>query len=568
MFIATVKNRKSPPAILLRESYREGGKVRSRTLANLTALPAHALEALRRALKGEALVSAEDKSISISRSVQHGQAQAVLDVMRQLGIAELLHSRSCPERDAVMAMIAARVIEPHTKLATTRWWHNTTLPSLLGVTDVDEDDLYKAMDWLLKGQKRIEKKLAARHLKNDALALYDLTSSYVEGTHCPLAAFGYNRDGKRGKQQINYGLLTNGAGVPVSVSVVAGNVSDSKTVMMQAEKLLEHFALDRVVLVGDRGMITQAQIDKLQMLDGMDWISALRPEPIRKLLENKAIQMSLFDQHNLFSFTHEDFPGERLIACRNPALAELRCHKRQSLLKATVKELTRIKGMVERARLHGQDKIGVRVGKVVNKYKVAKHFILDIEQDCFCFEIDQESVVAEAALDGLYIIRTSVEKEKLDDEEAVRNYKSLSQVERAFRTFKSLDLQVRPIHHRLEGRVKSHIFLCMLAYYVQWHMREAWRPLLFSDEDQQAKTSRNPVAPAQRSAQAQQKVHSHTLEDGTPAHSFRTLLRELGGIVRNTCHIGDIETTPGFDVTTTPNALQQRALDLLKEIKM
>lgn len=568
MFIATVKNRKSPPAILLRESYREGGKVRSRTLANLTALPAHALEALRRALKGEALVSAEDKSISISRSVQHGQAQAVLDVMRQLGIAELLHSRSCPERDAVMAMIAARVIEPHTKLATTRWWHNTTLPSLLGVTDVDEDDLYKAMDWLLKGQKRIEKKLAARHLKNDALALYDLTSSYVEGTHCPLAAFGYNRDGKRGKQQINYGLLTNGAGVPVSVSVVAGNVSDSKTVMMQAEKLLEHFALDRVVLVGDRGMITQAQIDKLQMLDGMDWISALRPEPIRKLLENKAIQMSLFDQHNLFSFTHEDFPGERLIACRNPALAELRCHKRQSLLKATVKELTRIKGMVERARLHGQDKIGVRVGKVVNKYKVAKHFILDIEQDCFCFEIDQESVVAEAALDGLYIIRTSVEKEKLDDDEAVRNYKSLSQVERAFRTFKSLDLQVRPIHHRLEGRVKSHIFLCMLAYYVQWHMREAWRPLLFSDEDQQAKTSRDPVAPAQRSAQAQQKVHSHTLEDGTPAHSFRTLLRELGGIVRNTCHIGDIETTPGFDVTTTPNALQQRALDLLKEIKM
>lgn len=535
MFIATVPNRKSPPAILLRESYRENGKVKSRTLANLSMLPSAAIEVLRRSLKGERLAPLHPDSLQIVDSVPHGPVQAALDAMKLLKLAELIDARPSPERDRVMAMIAARVIELHTKLATVRWWSTTTLPSLMGVEDCDEEDLYRALDWLLERQDKIEQKLAARHLDDDALALYDLSSSYVEGNQCPLAKRGYNRDGKKGKLQINYGLLTDAQGRPIAVSVFDGNVSDTKTLMTQVHKLREAFSLDRFVLVGDRGMITQTQINELRPLEGVDWITALRPEAIRKLLAHGAIQRDLFDEHNLFSFIHPDFPGERLIACRNPALARRQAEKRQSMLDATAKALETVRGMVARGRLRTRDAIGVRVGKVVNQYKMAKHVTLDIQDGRFDFTIDPDSVAAEAALDGLYVIRSSVSEQRMDDAQTVRNYKSLSQVERAFRTFKSLDLQIRPIHHRLEHRVRAHILLCMLAYYVQWHLREAWRPLLFSDEDQCAKTTRDPVAPATRSAAALDKVHTQTLDDGSPVHSYRTLMKSLTTITRNTC---------------------------------
>lgn len=568
MFIATIPNRNSPPAILLRESYRENGKVKSRTLANLSMLPSHAIDALRQSLKGEQLVALSQESLQIIDSPQHGQVQAVLDTMKRLRIGELIHARRSPERDLVVAMIAARVIEPHTKLATVRWWHSTTLPSLMGVSKCHEDDLYAGLDWLLERQERIEQKLAERHLENDAMALYDLTSSYVEGEKCPLAKRGYNRDGKKGKLQINYGLLTDAQGRPIAVSVFDGNVGDTKTVMTQVDKLRNKFSLEQFVLVGDRGMITQTQVNELKKLEAIDWITALRPEPIRKLLEDGTLQMGLFDEHRLFSFIHPDFPGERLIACRNPLLAVRRAAKRQSMLKATTIELDKVRGMVGRARLRSKQSIGVRVGKVVNKFKMSKHFVLDFDDDRFDFSIDQDSVTAEAALDGIYVIRSSVSEQRMDDADTVRSYKSLSQVERAFRTLKSLELQVRPIHHRLEPRVRAHIFLCMLAYYVQWHMLEAWRPLLFSDEDQLAKATRDPVAPAVRSEAALEKVHTHTLEDSTQAHSYRTLMKSLGTITRNTCCIKSASETSTFEVFTTPNAKQQHALDLLKNISL
>jgi transposase len=566
MYIATVRNRNSPPAILLRESYRAHGKVKTRTLANLTKLPPAAIELLRASLKGQTLVSA-DAAFEIIASPHHGHVQAVLGAMRRLGFATLIAARPSLPRDRVVAMVAARVLAPHSKLATTRWWHVTTLPEEMGVTEADEDDLYAAMDWLLERQARIEQKLAARHLENDALALYDLSSSYFEGATCPLAAFGYNRDRKQGKRQVNYGLLTNAQGIPVSVSVFKGNSGDPTTLLPQIDKVRAQFALERFVLVGDRGMVTQKQVDALRELDGIDWISALRPEAIRKLLDAQLIQMGLFDERNLFELTHPDFPGERLIACRNPQLAQHRDAKRQRLLEATTKALDQVRGMVERGRLRGQDAIGVRVGKVIDKYQVAKHYRLDIGNDHFRFEIDPDKVAAEAALDGLYVVRTSVSAERLSAADTVLSYKRLSQVERAFRTLKSLDLAVRPIRHRRARRVRAHIFLCMLAYYVEWHMIEAWRPLLFADEDQVAKAARDPVAPAQRSTAALRKVHARTIDDGTRAHSFRTLLTLLSGIVRNTCRLPVASAdAPTFQVVTTPTPKQQQALDLLESI--
>ena len=568
MYIATVRNRNSPPAILLRESYRAHGKVKTRTLANLTKLPPAALAVLRASLKGQSLVSA-NAAFEVIASPHHGHVQAVLGAMRRLGFATLIAARPSLPRDRVVALVAARVLAPHSKLATTRWWHVTTLPAEMGVTEADEDDLYAAMDWLLERQARIEQKLAARHLENDALALYDLSSSYFEGVTCPLAAFGHNRDGKKGKRQVNYGLLTNAQGIPVSVSVFQGNSGDPKTLLPQIDKVRQQFALERFVLVGDRGMITQKQVDALQQVDGVDWISALRPEAIRKLLDAQLIQMGLFDERNLFELTHPDFPDERLIACRNPELAQHRSAKRRSLLEATTKELDQVRGMVERGRLRGQDAIGVRVGKVIDKYKVAKHYRLDIGNAHFAFEIDQDKVVAEAALDGLYVVRTSVSAARLSAADTVLSYKRLSRVERAFRTMKSLDLEVRPIRHRRARRVRAHIFLCMLAYYVEWHMIEAWRPLLFADEDQAAKAARDPVAPAQRSAAALRKVRTRTLDDGSPAHSFRTLLTLLSGIVRNTCRLPDASAdAPTFQVITTATAKQQQALDLLGTINV
>jgi len=566
MYITTIPNRNSPPAILLRESYRDDGKVKSRTLANLSKLPAESIEILRRSLKGEQLVPVTE-TFEVLASPHHGHVHAVMLALQRLGLARCLDSRPSRNRDLVVAMIISRILAPNSKLATTRWWQVTTLPTILGIEDADEDELYGAMDWLLQRQQRIEQKLAARHLENDALALYDLSSSYFEGVTCPLAAFGHNRDLKKGKLQVNYGLLTNARGIPVAVSVFEGNTADPKTLLPQVSCMRERFAIERFVLVGDRGMITQKQVDVLQTQKGIEWIAALRPGAIRQLLDNKALQMDLFDERNLFELSHPDFPGERLVACRNPELAKRRAEKRRSLLEATVKELDHVRAMVERGRLKGQDKIGLRVGKVVNKYKVAKHFILDIQAKYFIYSLDEDKIAAEAALDGLYVIRTSLDEQRISAEDAVRSYKQLSRVERAFRSMKTVNLQVRPIRHRLEGRVRAHIFLCVLAYYVQWHMVEAWRELLFCDEDQDAKTTRDPVAPAERSAAALHKVYAHTLDDGTAAHSFQTLLHHLSTIVRNTCTIPCTNADPPvFEIDTTPNAKQRRAYELLKTI--
>ena len=653
MYIAIVPNRNSPPAILLRESYREQGKVKTRTLANLSMLPPQAVEVLRRTLKGEELVSAQDAfEIIEGGSRFHGHIAAVLTSMKRLGFFELIASRRSDERDRVVGMVVARILEPQSKLATPLWWANTTLPETLGIGDADEDDLYDAMDWLLERQDSIEKKLAARHLDNDGLALYDLTSSYFEGVSCPLAELGHNRDGKKGKLQVNYGLLTSQRGIPISVSVFKGNTGDPKTLLPQVTKVRKEFGIERFVLVGDRGMLTQKQIDALHDLEGVDWIGALRPEAIKKLINAGVIQMELFDERNLFEVEHPDFPGERLMACRNPELAHRRASKRKSLLEATTRELDKVRAMVQRGRLHGgelidarvrdilkgykirkhyhieirengfdyrcdekaliaeveaggrgnpakrlagnkdhmeaiakkfdklrkrieggqlqgQDEIGVRVGKVLNKYKVGKHFRLDIRDDAFDFEIDPDKVDAEAALDGIYVVRTSLPDTRMDADQTVRSYKLLSNVERAFRCFKTVDLMVRPIRHRLENRVRAHIFLCMLAYYVQWHMMEAWRPMLYADEDQQAKDSRDPVAAAKRSDEAMGKVHTKQLPDGSRVHSLRSLFNHLSAIVRNTCRCLNTRSNKAiFSMDTNPDATQKKALDLLKTISV
>jgi len=568
MHIDAVPNRGSRPAYLLRESFREGGKVRKRTLANLSSLPDEQIVAIRAVLRGEKLHPV-DELFEVIESRSHGHVEAVRVAMQKLGFEALVSSRRCRERDLVCAMVAARIIAPHTKLATTRWWHTTTLAEDLGVADADEDDLYAAMDWLLERQGGIEKKLAARHLGEGSLVLYDLSSSYFEGTTCPLAKLGHNRDGKKGKLQVNYGLLTDRRGCPVAVSVHDGNTNDAKTLLPQVDKLKKDFGIQTLVLVGDRGMISQKAIDELREQDQVAWITALKTAQIRALVEGGQLQLGLFDEKNLFELSHPDFPAERLIACRNPELAKLRGHKRQSLLEATEKELEQVKGMVERRRLGGRDAIGVRVGKVVNKYKVAKHFALDIEEHRFGFHRLEDNIAREAALDGIYIIRTSLAKKQMTADDCVRNYKSLANVERAFRSLKTIDLKIRPIHHHLADRVRSHIFLCMLAYYVEWHMREAWRPLLFADEDQVTKTTRDPVAPAKRSTAAQAKAATHTLDDGTPAHSFCTLQQELATIVRNTaCAPQAGDDAPTFKITTTPNSTQRRALELLNAMRL
>jgi hypothetical protein len=567
MHVDVVPNRQSPPTVLLRESYRDGTRVRKRTLANLSALSAAQVDAIRRTLRGETLVPLADL-FEIVDSHHHGHVQAIHIAMQQLGFESLIASRPSRERDLIVAMVMARIIEPSSKLATTRWWHTTTLPEIFGVADADEDDLYAALDWLITRQQNIEKKLAARHLPKGGFVLYDLSSSYFEGTTCPLAALGYNRDGKRGKLQVNYGLLTDPRGCPVAVSVFEGNTGDPKTLMPQVETLQKTFAIEQLVLVGDRGMISQKQITALKQREGIDWITALRTGAIRKLVDGGHIQFGLFDERNLFEVTHPDFPGERLVACRNPQLALLRAHKRQSLLQATFRELENVRGMISRGTIKGKAAIGVRIGKIVDKYKMSKHVVLDIRDDGFAFHLDDDKVSAEAALDGLYVIRTSVPAPRLATDDVVRSYKMLSQVERAFRSLKTIDLEVRPIRHRLEDRVKAHIFLCMLAHYVSWHMMESWRELLFCDEDQQAKNTRDPVAPATRSHAALEKVHSKVLDDGTPVHSFQTLLKDLSSIVSNTCRRPGASTAgePTFEVVTTPRATQQRAYDLLKSI--
>ncbi len=567
MHIQIIPNRGSTPTVLLRESYRQGTKVCKRTLANLSDLPASQIDSIRAALRGEVLRPVA-QTFEIARSLAHGHVQAVALAMQRLGFASLLASKACRERDLVLAMVASRILCPATKLATTRQWHTSTLAQEFGVADATEDDLYGAMDWLLVAQDRIQKKLAARHLQQDSLVLYDLSSSYFEGTHCPLAKLGYSRDGKRGTLQVNYGLLTDARGCPVAISVHPGNTSDSTTFLPEVKRLRKQFGIERMVMVGDRGMISQKAIDAMSQDSDIDWVTALRSSSLRSLMEQGQLQMDLFDERNLLEISSPEFPGERLLACRNPQLAKLRAHTREDLLVATEENLRTIALRVEAGKLAGKDKIGVAVGKVINKYKVAKHFELVITDRSLSFTRLAQSIKAEAALDGLYIIRTSVQAQRMDAATCVRAYKSLAQVERAFLSMKMMDLKVRPIHHHLEDRVRAHIFLCMLAYYVEWHMRQAWAPLMFADEDQAAKLIRDPVAPAMRSDAAMHKVSRRSLDDGTPVHSFKTLMQDLQTIVRNTCRTANgAQDGSMFDLTTTPTAKQIRALELISLIK-
>jgi transposase len=552
---------------LLRRSYREDGKVKNETLGNLSHLPEALIDIIRRSLQGETFVPT-GQTFEVTRSLAHGHVHAVELAMQRLGFASLLGSTPSPERERVMAMVAARIVAPHTKLATTRWWNTTTLATDFGVADANEDDLYAAMDWLLARQDAIQKKLAARHLSAGGLVLYDLSSSHFEGTTCPLARLGHNRDGKKGLLQVNYGLLTDACGCPVAVSVHEGNVADSTTFLPEVQRLRECFGIEQLVMVGDRGMVGNTSIAQLREMAGMDWITALKSASIRTLVEQDQLQLGLFDERNLLEITSPQYPGERLVACRNPQLAALRAHKRQELLGATERNLQPIKDRVDAGRLKGSEAIALRVGKVINQYKVAKHFELDIGENRFTFTRKHEAIAAAAAIDGIYIIRTSVDAARMEAADCVRNYKALANVERAFRSLKTVDLKVRPIHHRTADRVRAHILLCMLAYYVEWHMREAWRKLMFADTDLAAKATRDPVAPAQRSQQAQEKVASHTVDDGTPAHSFATLMAELGSLVRNTCRTpGAGPEAPTFDIVTTPNATQRHALDLIRQIR-
>ena len=569
MYIDIVPNRGSPPAILLRESIRDGKRVRKRTIANLSALPIEQAEMIRRVLKGEKLGPLES-ALEVVRSQAHGHVEAVLTAMRRLGLEKLIDARSSRERDLVVAMVAGRIIAPEaSKLGLTRAWADTTLPDELGVGDTHEDELYAAMDWLIERQEAIEKRLARRHLKTGGLVLFDLTSSYFEGITCPLAKLGYSRDGRPGTLQVNWGLLTDDRGCPVAVSVFAGNTGDPKTLLGQVEKVRSSFGIDRLVMAGDRGMISSIQIDAMRGLNSVDWITALKSGAIRKLADGGALQLGLFDERNLIAFTHADFPGERLVACRNPDLARLRAAKRNDLIAATSAELDKVATMVASGRLQGRDKIGVRLGKVVNKYKVGKHFDYAIEDASLTFSLNAERVAAEAALDGLYVIRTSVVEGDMSAQAAVLNYKRLAEIERGFRTLKGVDLGVRPIRHRLEERVKAHILLSMLAYYVQWHMIQAWAPLTFMDEPggPDPARERDPVAPATRSQAALAKVHTRRLADGTPAMSFTRLLAHMATIVRNTMRSASARIGEAtFTLTTRPNPKQQQALDLLATI--
>lgn len=573
MYIDIVPNRGSPPAVLLREGWREGGKVRKRTVANLSNWPKQRVDALRRLLKGQTLVPA-DEAFAVERSLPHGHVEAVLCMMRRLGMASLIASQRSGQRDLVVAMIAQRLIDPCSKLASTRLWHTTTLAKELGVEDADVEELYDALDWLLERQRRIEKKLARRHLAEGGRALYDVTSSSYEGRTCVLACWGHSRDGKEGTLCIVYGVLTDAEGRPVGMEVYPGNTGDPKTVPDQVDKLRRRFGLQRMVLVGDRGMLTQTQIDHLRSYPQLGWISALRSASIRQLVAKDELQLSLFDRQDLAEITSEDFPGERLVVCFNPLLAEERCRKRQELLEATEKKLEKVARVVARRTRSpmSREAIGLKVGKVIDRFKMAKHFVLTIEDGRFAWKRNEESIAAEQALDGIYVIRTSEPSERLSAEDAVRGYKGLSQIEWAFRTLKGLDLMIRPIYLRVEDHVRAHMFLCMLAYYVEWHMRGALAPLLFDDEElPEARKRRDPVKPAEPSASAQHKKRTRETAEGLPVHSFRTLLAELGTRCRCTCRMkaavsedrGE-EPSPTFDCLTEPTALQARALELLE----
>lgn len=550
---------------LLRRTFREDGKVKHETLGNLSHLPKHVIESIKLMLKGHQLVAPESLFVA-TQSVLHGHVQAVLTAMRKLELAGLVSSTPCRERDLVLAMIASRVLAPSSKLASTRWWHTTTLPEELSIADADEDELYAALDWLGERQGRIEKKLAKRHLRDGGFALYDLSSSYFEGEHCTLARRGYSRDGKRGTLQVNYGLLTDADGRPVAIEAYEGNRIDSTTVLDQFRKLREQFKLERVCVVGDRGIFAETHLEEMKA-GGADWITALKSGTLRRLVKDGTIQLGLFDERNLFSFTHKDFPGERLVACRNPVLGRKRAAKRQSMLEATCAKLGEIQTLVATGHVTGRAEIGVRIGREIDRYKMRKHIRLEIRDDGFDYAVDEVGVADEAQMDGIYVVRTSLDGEVLDDAGAVRTYKQLAHVERAFRTFKGVDLLVRPIYHRLETRVRAHLFLCMLAYYVTWHLKRAWAPLLFADENPPDKTTRDPVAPAERSESATAKARANTLTDGTRPHGYQTLLADLSTIVRLTmARQGDETGTVAYKTHTIASDKQRRALELVEAI--
>lgn len=565
MYIESVPNRNSPPAILLREGWREGKKTLKRTLANLSHWPTHKIETLRRVLRDEVLVSPKDR-FETERTLPHGHVQAILGTIRKIGLDAVIASKRCPERDLVVAMIAERLMHPCSKLATTRLWHTTTLAEELSVEDADEDDLYDAMDWLLARQERIEKKLAQRHLTDGAVVLYDVSSSYYEGRTCPLAVFGHDRDGQKGLPIIVYGVLTDDEGRPIAVSVYAGNTGDPTTVPDQVDKLRQRFGLVRLVIVGDRGMLTQPQIDKLKEHPGLGWITALTTASIRSLVKQGALQLSLFDERNLAEITSPDFPGERLMACYNPLLAEERSRKRRELLDATEQGLTKLGREVARRTktpLEGSE-IGLKAGKILGRHKVGKHYELTIGDGTFRWARREDSIAAEAKLDGIYVIRTSEPKERFSAEETVRTYKSLSLVERAFRCLKGIDLLVRPIRHRTEDRVPAHIFLCMLAYYVEWHMRRALASILFEDDQLETERKRrDPILPAVPTDSAKRKKATHTTADGLPVHSFETLMAELASRGRNTYRLKSADMNLTFKQVPEPTALQRRAYELL-----
>ena len=561
MHVAVVPSRQRSgeySSVLVRQTYREGGKVKHRTLANLSKLPPAAVDAVRAILRGEQVGPLAD-SFEIVRSLPHGNVLAVLGQLRQLGVERLIAARARRERELATAMIVSRVLQPASKLATVRGFDSNTLAGELGVADADEDELYAAMDWLLEQQPKVESALAKRHLSQGGLVLYDLTSTYLEGSRCELAQRGYSRDGKRGLPQIEFGLITNREGCPVAVDVFAGNTADPNTVAAQVDKLKHRFGIAEVVLVGDRGMLTSARIEALKEVGGVGWISALRSPQIEALVKHGHLQLSLFDQRNLAEISSPDFPGERLVVCKNPALAQDRARKREELLLASERELDKVVEAGQAGRLKSKAATGLRVGKIVGRYKVGKHFLLDITETGFSYRRDSEGIASEAALDGIYVIRTSVNEAQLDAQEVVRSYKLLALVERVFKTMKAVDFQVRPVHHRLAERVRAHIFICMLAYYVRWHMERAWAPLLFKDEDRPR--AGDVVAPARRSASALAKARTQRLADDSPVHSFRSLLAQLATLTKNTVRVPSSEAT--FDKLAVPTPLQARALQLL-----
>jgi len=568
MYIEAVPNRNSPPAILLRESYRENGKVRKRTLCNLSDWPTAHVEGLRGVLKGGTVIPADRDAFTILRSLPHGHVAAALGTARKIGLDRLLGPGSDRCRD--LALLIGRILEPTSKLAAARALSPATASSslgeALGLGEVDDDELYAALDWLHQRQPAIETILANRHLRDGTLVLYDVSSSYLEGRCCPLAQRGYSRDGKKGTLQIVYGLLCAPDGCPVAIEVFDGNTGDPSTLAPQIEKLKQRFGLTHVVLVGDRGMITEARITADIQSAGLDWISALRAPAIKDLLNSDAIQPGLFDQRDMAAITAPDYPGERLVVCRNPDLAAERARKREELLAATETDLAAIKARVERTRnpLRGTAEIALAVGAVLNTHNMKKHFDLEIIDTAFSFIRKTDAIAAEAATDGLYVVRTSLAEATLGDAATVRSYKSLALVERAFRCVKTVDLHVRPVYHWLADRVRAHVFLCMLAYYLEWHMRQRLAPMLFDDTDKEAAEAlrSSVVAPAQRSSAAVTKQTTGSTPDGLPVHSFRSLLADLATVARNTLTTAIAPLYP-LTVLTRPTAIQQKAFDLL-----